>query len=71
MDVQTFDQVVVLGPCPGCQSWQLDYDQILVIGTWLGDHEAFTQAIETILVDHLVECVHLQRAIGNNWVSYV
>lgn len=73
MDVQKFDGgTVVLGPCPGCQAWQVDYNLTdEMMAEYAFSAADFNQAVETILVDHLVQCEHLQRAIGNNWVSYV
>jgi hypothetical protein len=72
LDVEEHGSTVVLGPCPGCQAWQLDYDlSTPLMADYAFDPQALQEAVESILVGHLVECVHLQRAIGNNWISYV
>ena len=70
---------VVLGPCPGCQLWQLDYTyEVASSFTSVGfnpgeqldysealtvDSSAFYEAVEDALHEHLNECPHLQRAL--------
>ena len=60
---------VVLGPCPGCDSWQLDYtyeamDEFLTpipdLATNSYTLRPFRAALEEILAEHLAECPHLK-----------
>lgn len=65
---------VVLGPCPGCDSWQVDYtDEVarefakLQPGPDLGlevDMAEWYLAIEGVLEEHAAECPHLQDLIN-------
>ena len=72
MDVQEHGETVIIGPCPGCQAWQVDYDLTLPeMVDYAFDFAAFNEAVEFILVGHLVECVHLQAAIGAGWIQYI
>lgn len=54
---------VILGPCPGCELWQVDYadDVTMLYATDVEWHEI----VESVLTDHLVECVHLQRFVAD------
>ena len=67
---------VVLGPCPGCDSWQLDYtDEVAQQyarllpgedGSLAGirvDTRPFHDLIETILQEHAAECPHLRDLV--------
>ena len=61
---------VVLGPCPGCQLWQIDYSYRvaqefiqMVDGSF--DVRPFHQAVEELLREHLDECPHLQLLVDN------
>jgi len=56
---------VVLGPCPGCESWQLDYSKDVVSALGVA---SFYEAVEGILQDHLVECPHLQQLLLRGWL---
>jgi len=49
--------VVVLGPCPGCESWQLDYSSDVAEALGVVD---LHDVVEHALQEHLAECVHLQ-----------
>lgn len=73
----------VLGPCPGCLSWQVEYTdevvgqfattEVLAVSAFAGDTEdyvsldisPFYEVIEDVLAEHLDECVHLRRLIGD------
>jgi len=59
MDVTDWGQVVVLGSCPGCLNWQLDYEPVV-----FASYEQSVAVIESVLREHLDECLHLQRALG-------
>lgn len=60
--------LVALGPCPGCQLWQLEYTDAvagqyaMLTPTGL-DLSAWYQVIEEALAEHLNECPHLQAII--------
>lgn len=67
MDVTAPEELanrVVLGPCPGCLNWQLDYAP-----TDFTSYEDCCDVIETALAEHLDECPHLQQALGPDWAS--
>jgi hypothetical protein len=54
---------VVIGPCPGCQSWQVDYTH--EVAAQFGEPsvestQPFADVVEDILAEHLAECPHLQ-----------
>ena len=58
---------VVLGPCPGCWNWQLDYTYEAA-GTYFGDKRAvdtsgFHLVVEGVLAEHLDECPELRDLI--------
>ena len=59
---------VILGPCPGCQLWQLEYDDqaalsyAMITSTGI-DLSAWHEAVESALQEHLDECLHLQRLL--------
>lgn len=62
---------VVLGPCPGCDDWQLDYTDEVAEEyqrpSW-EDPNTFTirdfrAVIEEVLAEHLAECPHLRDLI--------
>ena len=63
---RTYD--VVLGPCPGCDNWQLDYtyevmDEFLEPTNHQSNSltlRSFRAALEGILEEHLAECPHLK-----------
>ena len=52
---------VTLGPCPGCELWQLDYTYE-VAAQWQTP-SLWHEAVEQILAEHLQECPHLQAII--------
>lgn len=66
---------VVLGPCPGCDSWQLDYtDEVAqqfvrlveAPGEPLGmriDIQPWHDVIEDALREHMTECPHLRDLV--------
>lgn len=54
------DYEVVLGPCPGCECWQVDYTQDVAAAMGL---EPFREAVEFLLQEHLDECPHLQLVL--------
>lgn len=49
---------VVLGPCPGCDLWQVDYTDAVQLS--YGTYPAFCDALEGVLAEHLDECPELQ-----------
>lgn len=53
---------VVLGPCPGCELWQVDYTQQAAFSYGLG--LTFRGVLERVIREHLQECVHLQGLLG-------
>ena len=52
---------VILGPCPGCEMWTVQYDRDVEMS--FGSAAAFAEVIEEILADHLDECRGLQEII--------
>lgn len=65
------EYTVVLGPCPGCDDWQVDYtDEVRDSYSrptienpttfTVGD---FHQVIEDVLQEHLNECPHLRDLV--------
>lgn len=61
-------RVTVLGPCPGCDDWQLDYadtvvDQYAKVTMTGSDLSEFFALIEAILQEHLAECPHLRDLV--------
>lgn len=52
---------VVLGPCPGCLLWQVDYTDEAMLS--FGTPEAFEAVIEALLQEHLADCEHLQALL--------
>lgn len=57
------DYDVVLGPCPGCLNWQLDYTNAVAGALGL---DRFHEAVEQILQDHLAECPHLRLLLRDS-----
>lgn len=66
---------VVLGPCPGCDSWQLDYTDDMAqefaqlvpapdepFGMRI-DTKPFHDVIEDALREHMAECPHLRDLV--------
>jgi hypothetical protein len=51
----------ILGPCPGCEMWTIQYDPD-VMGEW-PTHDAFAAVIEDLLGEHLDECRGLQEIV--------
>lgn len=72
-DTDTAD--VVIGLCPGCELWQVDYtnavqQQYMKMRTLRSippsvqvDPTEWHDLIEDILAEHLMECRHLQRLL--------
>lgn len=52
---------VILGPCPGCEMWTVQYDRTVEMS--YDTARDFADAIEEILADHLDECRGLQELI--------
>lgn len=55
---------VLIGPCPGCQSWQLDYtDDVLAdyAEYWLVTP---AELLEDLLREHAAECPHLRELLA-------
>ena len=63
MDVETIDHRVVLGLCPGCQNWQVDYQPRSPDLELLSMEELYA-VVEGVLAEHLAECPHLRQLIG-------
>lgn len=66
------DQVTVLGPCPGCDNWQVDYTNgalqpyvrsVLGANGIEADMTDFYAVIEAVLQEHLDECPHLRDLV--------
>ena len=69
---------VILGPCPGCSLWQLDYTDDVVMAnsttsnvleadgsvTVVADLSGFEAMLEGILEEHLAECSGLQELLA-------
>lgn len=50
---------VVIGPCPGCDIWTLQYDAALATSSsW-----DLSEVVEGILADHLRECSGLREIV--------
>lgn len=75
---RSFDEgnTVVLGPCPGCDEWQLDYTDEVAnqyakvfhpprpdLGIQV-DMSEWHDLLEFILEEHAAECPHLQDLIN-------
>lgn len=58
MDVTTWEQSVVVGPCPGCQNWQVDYAPATFVS-----YAQCVAVVESVIREHLDECPHLQRLL--------
>lgn len=55
------DAGVILGPCPGCEMWTVQYD-ISTVQSY-ESAVAFADVIEDLLGEHLDECWGLQEII--------
>lgn len=53
---------VILGPCPGCDLWTLQYDQPMVSASYSPDE--FGELVESILTAHLQECFGLREIVN-------
>lgn len=65
---------VTLGPCPGCDNWQLDYTdavarsfcEVTLVGTTVDvNMQGWHDAVEAVLREHLDECPELRALVGN------
>lgn len=62
--------IVVLGPCPGCELWQVDYSQETAMtyvdlerdsGLLIASaNPGWRETVEAVLQEHFNECRHLQ-----------
>lgn len=50
---------IVLGPCPGCYLWTLEYQRFLL------PPEELIEIVEDALQDHLEECPGLQEIVDS------
>lgn len=50
---------VTIGPCPGCESWQVDYDIDHLLDTLTLNE--FYEMLEGALREHYDECAHLRK----------
>lgn len=59
--MQTFKTrgFTVLGPCPGCESWTLEYPRDVMM-EW-PTYDAWVDAVEGILQEHMTECSGLRE----------
>lgn len=68
---------VVLGPCPGCDDWQVDYSNevaesyTVVLGRAEDGGLRYTQqpflnVLEFVLREHMHECPHLKDLVEEN-----
>lgn len=55
---QPFGQTVVVGPCPGCFCWQVEYDTALFTSI-----TELHETVESVLQEHLEECSGLQEIV--------
>lgn len=55
----------VIGPCPGCSIWTLEYEHTLIgmDSAWQSVQD-FRDAIEGVLEEHLDECSGLQEIVA-------
>lgn len=53
---------VILGPCPGCEIWTLDYSLVVAATDYASD-ENFAEHVEFILQEHLAECSGLRELV--------
>jgi hypothetical protein len=65
MGIETFNdgKSTVLGPCPGCTIWTLEYPHIIVTTDWW-HYSDFAEDVETILREHVAECAGLQEILA-------
>lgn len=52
-------KMTTVGPCPGCESWQVDYDVDHLLETV--SLNEFYEMLESALREHYEECVHLRK----------
>ena len=57
---------VILGLCPGCYAWQVDYTDLVVWSYCQGDLTKWHLIIEEVLTEHMYDCEHLQMALENS-----
>lgn len=51
--------LVILGPCPGCSVWTLEYDSEV-----RASYDDFELAVESLLQDHLDACPGLRELLS-------
>jgi Fe-S oxidoreductase len=65
MGIETFvdEGTTVLGPCPGCTLWTVQYDHAMVVADYWSTAD-FHEDIEALLREHLDECAALQEYVA-------
>lgn len=61
------DADVVLGPCPGCLMWQLDYTQEVAQSLGL---RGFHEFVDEVLGQHVLDCPDLVELLEELGVDY-
>lgn len=51
---------VILGPCPGCYSWTIEYDLAIVHRDGIN----LPETVEALLQEHLLECSGMQEIVN-------
>lgn len=61
-----YEPGTILGPCPGCWNWTLDYSYALAetYADSQGNLEAWYELLEAALREHYNECPALRDAVG-------
>lgn len=52
---------ILLGPCPGCELWTVEYDLSNVWSNWKPDE--FEAVIEGLLKEHVDQCSGLREIV--------
>jgi hypothetical protein len=54
---------VILGPCPGCFAWTLQYDKFQILEVF-DSVQDFHDYVEDLLQKHLAECSGLREIVA-------
>jgi len=52
-------QMVVLGPCPGCYAWTIEYNLDVVHR----ERVELSETVEALLQEHLLECAGMREIV--------
>lgn len=65
---------VILGPCPGCGLWQVDYTHDVadsymkrMVKHVVRDNQPWYAVVEMVLADHVRECAPLRDELEDGW----